>query len=173
MVPLWWKWAVHHWRWVRMRFCLYFCSCIKWWSRWTTERRTVVFCTAEKLAKLVASTDQCTCISQEKYTIIGHENGALKVWKKIDENYKMLIHFQTAEGLCWWLWQGNHSTFRYCRGTNDLETQCPTVNRRSDMLHIVCTLKFVPNGLIAGSSDGRVYLYKRDGGLQRQFNDHY
>ena len=37
----------------------------------------------------------------------------------------------------------------------------------------ICTLKFVPNGLIAGSSDGRVYLYERYGGLQRQFNDHY
>ena len=37
----------------------------------------------------------------------------------------------------------------------------------------ICALKFVPNGLIAGSSDGRVYLYERDGGLQRQFNDHY
>ena len=27
--------------------------------------------------------------------------------------------------------------------------------------------------MIAGSSDGRVYLYERYGGLQRQFNDHY
>ena len=37
----------------------------------------------------------------------------------------------------------------------------------------ICTLEFVPIGLIAGSSDGRVYLYERYGGLQRQFNDHY
>ena len=37
----------------------------------------------------------------------------------------------------------------------------------------ICTLKFVPNGLIAGSSDGRVYLYEGVGGLQHQFNDHY
>ena len=125
----------------------------------STSSGTVVFCAAETLATLVASTDQCTC------------NGALKVWNKINnENYKLLIHFQAAEPLHTCAVESNTIVAGYdagivrlfdiVEGQMTLKLTVPQIT--SDVA--ICSLKFVPGAFIAGSSDGRVYLYERNGG---------
>ena len=90
----------------------------------------------------------------------------------------MLIHFQTAEAVHSSYIENNTAVGGYDKGIirffDIVEGQMTlklSVPQLTDVQ--ICTLKFVPNGLIAGSSDGRVCLYERYGGLQRKFNDHY
>jgi len=146
----------------------------------STSSGSVVFCAAETLATLVPSTDHCTCMAMDNalYTVTGHANGALKVWNK-NENYKLIIHFQAAEPVHTCAIEGNTIVAGYeagivrlfdiVEGQMTLKLTVPQIS--ADVA--ICSLKFVPGAFIAGSSDGRVYLYERNGGLQRQFNDHF
>ena len=93
----------------------------------STSSGTVVFCAAETLATLVASTDQCSCMAMDKvYTVTGHSNGALKVWNKINnENYKLLIHFQAAEPLNTCAVENNTIVAGYDAGIVRSNSPCP------------------------------------------------
>ena len=145
----------------------------------TTSSGTVVFCATETLATLIASTSQLTCLSTDKFTVTGHSNGAVKVWKRMENSsFKMIIHFQAAESVTSCTIEGNTVAAGYDFGVirlfdiieaqMELKITVPQVSKTA-----ICALKFVPSGFIAGSSDGRVYLYERNGALQRQFNDHF